>query len=77
MELSSLLGYIVAGLLFGWLTMTLVEWVWYRGRRRRIDLAMASSALRGGLPMGERDAPPVAGSQLRPLPRPRESPAEG
>lgn len=72
MELSSLLVYIVVGLLFGWLTMTLVEWVWYRGRRRRIDLAMASSALRGGPPMGERDARPVAGSTVAPSTRGRE-----
>ena len=72
MELSNLLGYIVAGLLFGWLTMTLVEWVWYRGRRRRIDVAMASSAFRGGPPMGERDAPPVASSTAGSSTRVRE-----
>ena len=72
MELSSLLGYIAAGLVFGWISMTLVEWVWYRGRRRRIDLAMASSALRGGLQMGERDAPPVAGDTVASYARGRE-----
>ncbi len=72
MELSSLLGYILVGLLFGWVTTTLVEWVWYRGRRRRIDLAMASSALRGGLPMGGRDAPSVAGDTAASSTRGRE-----
>ena len=72
MELSSLLGYILVGLLFGWIAMTLVEWVWFRGRRRRIDLAMASSALRGGHQMGGRDAPPVAGDTAAPSARGRE-----
>ena len=71
MELSSLLGYILGGLVFGWITTTLVEWVWYRGRRRRIDLAMASSALRGGLQMGGRDAP-VAGETAASSTRGRE-----
>ncbi len=71
MELTSLLGYILVGLLFGWITMTLVEWVWHRGRRRRIDLAMASSGLRGGLQMGGRDAP-VGGDTAAPSTRGRE-----
>lgn len=51
MELTSLLGYILVGLLFGWVGSTLVEWVWYRGRRRRVDLSTASS--------GTRVAPPL------------------
>ncbi len=72
MELSSLLGYILAGLLFGWITTTLVEWVWYRGRRRRIEMAMASSAFRGGRQMGGRDAPPVTGESAAASTRGRE-----
>ena len=51
MELTSLLGYILVGLLFGWVSSTLVEWVWYRGRRRRIDLAMAPSGMRASQPL--------------------------
>ena len=69
MELTSLLGYIVVGLLFGWISSTLVEWVWYRGRRRRIDLAVAPSGIRGGFQMGE--APTVAGETPAPTPRRR------
>ena len=44
MDLTSLLGYILVGLLFGWVSSTLIEWVWYRGRRRRLDLSAVSSA---------------------------------
>ena len=51
MELTSLLGYILVGLLFGWISSTLVEWVWYRGRHRRIDLAMAPSGMRVSQPL--------------------------
>ena len=51
MELTSLLGYILVGLLFGWVSSTLVEWVWYRGRHRRIDLAMAPSGMRVSQPL--------------------------
>ena len=51
MELTSLLGYILVGLLFGWVSSTLVEWVWYRGRRRRVDLAMAPSGMRASQPL--------------------------
>ena len=59
MELTSLLGYILVGLLFGWISSTLVEWVWYRGRHRRIDLAMAPSGMRVSQPLPGR---PVAHS---------------
>ena len=51
MELTSLLGYILVGLLFGWISSTLVEWVWYRGQHRRIDLAMAPSDMRVSQPL--------------------------
>ncbi len=51
MELTSLLGYILVGLLFGWIGSTLVEWVWYRGRRRRVDLSTASSGTRAASPL--------------------------
>ena len=51
MELTSLLGYILVGLLFGWISSTLVEWVWYRGRHRRIDLATAPSGMRVSQPL--------------------------
>ena len=51
MDLTSLLGYILVGLLFGWISSTLVEWVWYRGRHRRIDLAMAPSGMRVSQPL--------------------------
>jgi len=53
MDLTSLLGYILVGLLFGWVSSTLVEWVWYRGRRRRLDLSAVSSAARGTQPLPE------------------------
>ena len=53
MDLTSLLGYILVGLLFGWASSTLVEWVWYRGRRRRIDLSAMSPAARGTQPLPE------------------------
>ena len=53
MDLTSLLGYILVGLLFGWVSSTLVEWVWYRGRRRRIDLSAMASAARGTQPLPE------------------------
>ena len=56
MELTSLLGYILVGLLFGWISSTLVEWVWYRGRHRRIDLAMAPSGMRVTQPLPGRTA---------------------
>ena len=72
MELTSLLGYILIGLLFGWVTSTLVEWVWYRGRRRRIDLAMASTGAGGSYQMGEREAPAFAGDTTAPRRRPQE-----
>ncbi|MXY92870.1 MAG: hypothetical protein F4047_10385 [Caldilineaceae bacterium SB0670_bin_27] len=51
MDLTSLLGYILVGLLFGWVSSTLVEWVWYRGRRRRLDLSAVSPAARGTQPL--------------------------
>ena len=51
MELTSLLGYILVGLLFGWVSSTLVEWVWYRGRHRRIDLATAPSGMKVSQPL--------------------------
>lgn len=51
MEIQSLLGYILVGLLFGWVSSTLVEWVWYQGRRRRINLAMTPSGARVSQPL--------------------------
>jgi predicted flap endonuclease-1-like 5' DNA nuclease len=72
MELTSLFGYILIGLLFGWITSTLVEWVWYRGRRRRIELAMASPGARGSYQVGERAAPTVAGDTTAPRRRSQE-----
>ena len=53
MDLTSLLGYILVGLLFGWVSSTLVEWVWYRGRRRRLDLSATSSGARVSQPVPE------------------------
>ena len=62
MELTSLLGYILVGLLFGWVSSTLVEWVWYRGRRRRLDLSAVSSAARGTQPLPEGPAAQTYGA---------------
>lgn len=62
MDLTSLLGYILVGLLFGWVSSTLVEWVWYRGRRRRIDLSVVSSVARGTQPLPEGPAAQTFGA---------------
>ena len=62
MDLTSLLGYILVGLLFGWVSSTLVEWVWYRGRRRRIDLSAMSPAARGTQPLPEGPAAQTFGA---------------
>ena len=62
MDLTSLLGYILVGLLFGWVSSTLVEWVWYRGRRRRLDLSAVSSAARVTQPLPEGPAAQTYGA---------------
>ena len=62
MDLTSLLGYILVGLLFGWVSSTLVEWVWYRGRRRRLDLSAVSSAARVSQPLPEGPAAQTFGA---------------
>ena len=62
MDLTSLLGYILVGLLFGWVSSTLVEWVWYRGRRRRFDLSAVSTAARGTQPLPEGPAAQTFGA---------------
>lgn len=51
MELTTLFAYLVGGVIFGLLLSTLVEWVWYRGRRRRIDLAAASNPVAAAAPL--------------------------
>ncbi len=62
MDLATLFGYILIGLLFGWASSTLVEWVWYRGRRRRLDLSALSSAARGTQPLPEGPAAQTYGA---------------
>ena len=62
MDLTSLLGYILVGLLFGWVSSTLVEWVWYRGRRQRLDLSAVSSAARVTQPLPEGPAAQTYGA---------------
>ena len=62
MDLTTLLGYILVGLLFGWVSSTLVEWVWYRGRRRRLDLSAVSSGARVSQPLPEGPAAQTYGA---------------
>lgn len=75
MELTSLIGYILVGLLFGWISSTLVEWVWYRGRRRRIDLAVATSGIRGEFQMEDTRPQAEKPKRARAKRRKRQTPA--
>ena len=78
MELTSLLGYILVGLLFGWVSSTLVEWVWYRGRRRRVDLAMAPSGMRASQPLpGVPPSHSYGAPELHPRPASDATPKKG
>lgn len=65
MEFTSLLLYIVAGIMFGWISSTLVEWVWYRGQRRRLEVAVAPSGMRVSGPMSGAPAGPSETSSPR------------
>ena len=43
MALTTLLWYVFAGFLLGWISSILVEWLWFRNRRDRVDLTSLSS----------------------------------
>ena len=61
---TSLLWNVFAGFLLGWLSSTLVEWLWFRLQRSRVDLAAlsanmaASPLLHDGSPPAQTDGEP-------------------
>jgi predicted flap endonuclease-1-like 5' DNA nuclease len=72
MALTSLLWNVVVGFLFGWISSTLVEWVWFRGRRRRMEMASVPSGMRASQLMAGGSSAETEGDQE--LPPEREAP---